>query len=102
MKKKVISVTESYKHYLCMKNFDTQSFFVSRYYFLTDRFVPNKSKTSNRTNPDVANIAYRFCGYPDENVISELNQNIGNCRYLWNRMLGDYIRETLFQSSKGL
>ena len=91
MKKKVISVTESYKHYLCMKNFDTQSFFVHRYYFLTDRLVPNKSKTSNRTNPDVANIAYRFCGYPNESVISELNQNIGNCRHLWNRMRSDYI-----------
>ncbi len=35
-------------------------------------------------------MAYRFCGHPTEEQASDLNQNIGASRFMWNRMLSDY------------
>lgn len=33
--------------------------------------------------------AYKYCGFPDDIQCSELNQTLGACRYLYNRMLAD-------------
>ena len=87
MKKKTVSIIRSYAQYLYLKQFQMQ---FSHVIFLTERIRPKKRSSSTRSNIAVSNIAYRFCGYPEDIIISELNQNIGNCRYLWNRMTIDF------------
>lgn len=46
----------------------------------------NKEKAST-----VEQLAYRFQGFPTRTQEHILNQFIGSVRFLWNRMLGDWI-----------
>ena len=51
----------------------------------------NKRSSSKRVAKcDTVFVAYRFCGHPTEEQASDLNQNIGASRFMWNRMLSDY------------
>ena len=38
---------------------------------------------------EVENVAYKFRGYPDGTQQHELSQNIGGCRWMWNRLKHD-------------
>jgi len=55
----------------------------------------NSSKRTKEHALAVSNIAYRFIGYPDEVQQHELMNNIGGCRWLWNRLKGD--RDDLYK-----
>ena len=44
---------------------------------------------------EVSNMAFCFVGYPDEGQQSAMRQNIGGCRWLWNRMKAD--RDLLYK-----
>ena len=49
-----------------------------------------KSSSKRVAKCDTVFVAYRFCGHPTEEQASDLNQNIGASRFMWNRMLSDY------------
>ena len=49
-----------------------------------------KSSSKRIAKCDTVFVAYRFCGHPTEEQASDLNQNIGASRFMWNRMLADY------------
>ena len=49
-----------------------------------------KSSSKRVVKCDTVFVAYRFCGHPTEEQASELKQNIGASRFMWNRMLSDY------------
>lgn len=98
MKKKTVPVVESYAQYLHLKQFQMH---FSHMIFLTERLRPKKRMSAKREDAAVSNIAYRFCGYPDSDVVSELNQNIGNCRYLWNRMTADFRNDLPLRTPAG-
>ena len=44
---------------------------------------------------EMANMAFRFVGYPDEGQQHAMLQNIGGCRWMWNRMKAD--RDLLYK-----
>ena len=69
----------------------------SVYGVINGRFVipskrPSGKKSSSKrvAKCDTVFVAYRFCGHPTEEQASDLNQNIGASRFMWNRMLSDY------------
>ena len=49
-----------------------------------------KSSSKRVAKCDTVFVTYRFCGHPTEEQASDLNQNIGASRFMWNRMLADY------------
>ena len=54
----------------------------------------NEKKAASSRRPkggadEVANMAFRFAGYPDEGQQHAMLQNIGGCRWMWNRMKAD-------------
>ena len=49
-----------------------------------------KSSSKRVVKCDTVFVAYRFCGHPTEEQSSDLKQNIGASRFIWNRMLSDY------------
>lgn len=49
-----------------------------------------KSSSKRVAKCDTVFVAYRFCGHPTEEQASDLKQNIGASRFMWNRMLSDY------------
>lgn len=49
-----------------------------------------KSSSKRVAKCDTVFVTYRFCGHPTEEQVSDLNQNIGASRFMWNRMLADY------------
>lgn len=101
MKKKPVSIIESYALYLYLKKLQIQGFACfGTGLFLYERFR-SKKRSAKRQNNAVSNIAYRFCGYPEEAIASELNQNIGNCRYLWNRMNADFRDGVMLRTPAG-
>ena len=56
-----------------------------------EKAVSHKKSSSRRiAKTDTVFIAYRFRGYPTVEQESELKQNIGAARFMWNRMLSDY------------
>ena len=68
----------------------------SVYGVINGRFVipskrPSGKKSSSKrvAKCDTVFVAYRFCGHPTEEQASDLNQNIGASRFMWNRMLSD-------------
>ena len=69
----------------------------SVYGVINGRFViPSKRPSGKKSfskrvaKCDTVFVAYRFCGHPTEEQASDLNQNIGASRFMWNRMLSDY------------
>jgi len=69
----------------------------SIYDVINGRFtIPSKRPSSKKSSSkrvakcDTVFVAYRFCGHPTEEQASDLNQNIGASRFMWNRMLSDY------------
>ena len=53
------------------------------------------SRRRKEKDDEVSYTAFRFRGYPDEGQQQVLRQNIGGCRWLWNRMKAD--RDFLYQ-----
>ena len=69
----------------------------SIYDVINGRFaIPSKRPSGKKSSSkrvvkcDTVFVAYRFCGHPTEEQASDLNQNIGASRFIWNRMLSDY------------
>ena len=69
----------------------------SIYDVINGRFaIPSKRPSGKKSSSkrvvkcDTVFVAYRFCGHPTEEQASDLNQNIGASRFMWNRMLSDY------------
>ena len=69
----------------------------SIYDVINGRFaIPSKRPSGKKSSSkriakcDTVFVAYRFCGHPTEEQASDLNQNIGASRFMWNRMLADY------------
>ena len=69
----------------------------SIYDVINGRFaIPSKKLSGKKSSSkrvakcDTVFVAYRFCGHPTEEQASDLNQNIGASRFMWNRMLSDY------------
>ena len=59
-------------------------------YYLLKKPVSGKKNSSRRDKTKSSDyIAYCFRGYPDEEQAHVLNQTIGCCRFLWNRMKAD-------------
>ena len=56
---------------------------------------PTSSRRQKRRSDEVANVAFRFAGYPDEGQQHAMLQNIGGCRWMWNRMKAD--RDLLYK-----
>ena len=52
--------------------------------------MAKSKKLGVRKNENVDVLCYRFAALPTNEQIIQLNKTIGCCRYLWNRMLGDY------------
>lgn len=69
----------------------------SIYDVINGRFaIPSKRPSGKKSSSkrvakcDTVFVAYRFCGHPTEEQASDLKQNIGASRFMWNRMLSDY------------
>lgn len=69
----------------------------SIYDVINGRFaIPSKRPSGKKSSSkrvvkcDTVFVAYRFCGHSTEEQASDLNQNIGDSRFMWNRMLSDY------------
>ena len=69
----------------------------SIYDVINGRFaIPSKRPSGKKSSSkrvvkcDTIFVTYRFCGHPTEEQASDLNQNIGASRFMWNRMLSDY------------
>lgn len=61
-----------------------------------------KKRNASRRSADAAeecmNLAFQFRGKPTREQEQYFRQNIGNCRFLWNTMLGDYLKKGKFET----
>ena len=58
---------------------------------IPERTVSHRKSSSRRiAEANTVFVAYRFRGYPTKDQETELKQNIGAARFMWNRMLSDY------------
>ena len=48
-----------------------------------------KKNSSRKSDTEYDYIVYKFRGYPSPQQASVMKQNIGSCRWMWNRMVAD-------------
>ena len=106
-KRKIQPITEQWAAYAFLKSNPMRYVAVMdsmRYaaFYRMGRILQSKKKPAKRNSSrkkhinDEQFLVFRFLAKPTKEQEQFLRQSAGNCRFLWNRMLGDFKKKNMF------